>query len=205
VSGITKVLSKDFHPVYSINLSTDTKMVVILNLVGVLITGITLGLAWIFTSLVRKNFSTDPIFSKEIKFNPLEGLFWLLAIVIITLVVHELIHAFFFWLFTRSRPTFGLGLSYAFAAAPEWYIPRHLYLMVGLAPLALIALGGLLVLGWGPSAWMLPAMTILAFNSGAAVGDIWINARLLLGCSKETLVQDTGHKITFFEPRRVIN
>ena len=66
------------------------------------------------------------------------------------LVVHELIHGLFFWLFTGSAPRYGLGLSYAYAAAPDWYIPRRKYQVTGLAPVVIIGLGCLLLMMGGP-------------------------------------------------------
>jgi len=46
----------------------------------------------------------------------------LLAVAVIYL--HEGIHGLGFWITTRTRPVFGMGSVYAYAAAPEWYILR---------------------------------------------------------------------------------
>ncbi len=73
----------------------------------------------------------------------------LVVLIVITfaiLVLHEMVHGLFFWLFTRARPRFGFKGAYAYAAAPGWYIPRPQFLAVGLAPLLLISLVGLLIL-----------------------------------------------------------
>ena len=45
----------------------------------------------------------------------------LLAIVL-TFIIHELVHGLFFWIFNRSRPTFGFKGAYAYASAPGWYL-----------------------------------------------------------------------------------
>jgi len=35
----------------------------------------------------------------------------------VVLLAHELVHGAFFWIFSRSRPVFGLRIGYAYAAA----------------------------------------------------------------------------------------
>jgi len=68
----------------------------------------------------------------------------LVILQIIAVVLHEAAHGAFFWYFTRERPVFGLKLPYAaYAAAPDWYLPRSQHLVVGLAPFVLITLAGL--------------------------------------------------------------
>ncbi len=57
---------------------------------------------------------------------------YLLGVLIVTLVLHELVHGLCFWSFTRDRPRFGWKLIYAYAAAPGWYLPRGRYLTVAL-------------------------------------------------------------------------
>jgi hypothetical protein len=195
-----RVLPEQYHSIYSLDLSNNLKMAVILNLAGLVITVIAFVLLRAYASLVRPGFST-PLLNGTITITlgTLVDIVWLIVLIMGMLILHELIHGFFFWLFTHSRPAFGLGLSYAYAAAPDWYIPLRLYWIVGLAPLVLIALGGMGVMGWGPAAWLVPAMIVVGFNSGGAVGDIWIVGRLLSGCSKDALVNDEGHRVTFFD------
>jgi hypothetical protein len=58
----------------------------------------------------------------------------------VVLVLHELTHGLFFWLFTKSHPAFGFKGWYAYAAAPGWYVPRARFLVMGAAPLILLSL-----------------------------------------------------------------
>jgi hypothetical protein len=73
-----------------------------------------------------------------------------LLLLAVQVILHELIHGFFFWFFTRSRPTFGFKGFYAYAAAPDWYLPRNQHLIVALAPLVLITGLGLVLLTFVP-------------------------------------------------------
>jgi hypothetical protein len=114
-------------------------------------------------------------------------------------VLHELIHGLFFWLFTRTRPAFGFKGAYAYAAAPGWYIPRSQYIIVGLAPLVLITLGGFALLVVVP-AWLIPALLfVVVMNGAGAVGDIAVVGWLLVQ-PRATLVHDLGDAVAIYRP-----
>jgi hypothetical protein len=192
-------LPPNYKVAYSIDLSSNIKMTLWLNLAGLVILCLVFWLLVVYTNLVRTNL-TSPSLSFTVTLASLVAILWVLLLIVGMLVVHEAIHGLFFWFFTHSRPVFGLGLSYAYAAAPDWYIPLRLYWIVGLAPLILIGLGGLLVIAFGPQSWVLPAMAVVGFNTGGAVGDIWIVGRMLLGGTGGSLVRDTGHSVTCYSP-----
>lgn len=178
------------------DLKTNKTMAIVLNIAAVGVVFLTFWLLTIFTQWARPELSS-------VFFNLSFGLADVLLVVLLVvgnMVVHELIHGLFFWVFTRARPVFGLSLSYAFAAAPGWYIPTSQYWIIGLAPLVMIAAAGLLVMAFAPLAWMLPAAIVVGFNTGGAVGDMWIIYKLLR-TSPACLVNDTGHSIHFFLPK----
>ena len=192
----TQTLPDGYQPVYIINLAKDKVLAVVLNLAALVVVLLSFWLLGIFTKWIHPDLSKTLI---SIKFG-LSDIIFLIFLVVLNLVVHEFIHGAFFWFITRSKPVFGLSLSYAFAAAPDWYIPKRLYWIIGLAPLILIGLSGLLIIAIGPSSWMLPALVVTGFNTGGAVGDIWIIYRLLR-TSSACLVNDTGHTVSFFQPK----
>ncbi|MBV9614039.1 MAG: DUF3267 domain-containing protein [Ktedonobacteraceae bacterium] len=109
----------------------------------------------------------------------LAGLLIFLLVTFVVLIVHELIHALFFWLFTRKWPTFGFKGFYAYAAAPKWYIPRRQFIVVGMAPFVLITLAGLALLPLAPFPATLIVVLALTLNASGAVGDLYIVAWLL--------------------------
>ncbi len=191
----TQTLPVNYQPVYIINLAKNKVLAVVLNLAALVIVLLSFWLLGIFTKWIHPDLSGTAI---SIKFG-LSDIIFLLLLVILNLIVHELIHGVFFWFITRSKPVFGLSLSYAFAAAPEWYIPKRQYWIIGLAPLIIIGLVGLLIIAIGPTAWMLPALVVTGINTGGAVGDMWIIYRLLL-TDPTCLVNDTGHAVSFFQP-----
>lgn len=73
---------------------------------------------------------------------------WGLLVVVLAVISHELIHALFFRFFTGEWAIFGFKGIYAYAAAPQWYIPRNLHIAVALAPLVILSLLGVLLIPW---------------------------------------------------------
>jgi hypothetical protein len=121
------------------------------------------------------------------------------ALVIIVLLVHEAIHGVFFWVVTGERPRYGIRALYAYAAAPDWYIPRDRFLLVGVAPLGLVSLVGaaLLLVAQG---YLLSLVALgVALNAAGSIGDLAIVA-LVLRQPADTLVRDAGPAVTFFRP-----
>ncbi len=145
-------------------------------------------------------------------FNPFQNGFWglvstfsgwglivILVAVILMLVVHELIHGLFFWLFTRERPKFALRSGYAFAAAPEWYLPKAQYIIVGLSPLIVISVVCIVIASFVPASIAPYPLFIATFNAAGALGDMLVVAWV----SKQTgsvLVRDLGDRFSSFVP-----
>ena len=124
----------------------------------------------------------------------------LLVLQVIMVVLHEFVHGIFFWYLTRERPVFGLKFPYAaYAAAPDWYLPRNWHLVVGLAPFVLITLGGLAVLALVPALAVPPLLFVLVSNAAGAVGD-FVMVAWLLRQPGESLVRDTGSAIMIYRP-----
>lgn len=123
-----------------------------------------------------------------------------LVVLFVTVTLHELVHGLFFWIFSKSRPHFGLGPGYAYAAAPEWYFPKGQYIVIGLAPLVVLTIVGLLAIIIVPLAWVPALFLAVIFNAGGAIGDLYVCARI--GAEAPNIwVKDTGDG---FEVYRVL-
>jgi hypothetical protein len=122
----------------------------------------------------------------------------LLGIAVGQMVLHELVHGAFFWLFTRTRPVFGFRGWYAYAAAPGWFLPRGQYLVVTLAPFVLLSVLGLILLTIIPQeAALLTILLATIFNAASAVGDMWI-AFLIIRERRNIVVEDLGDGMNFY-------
>jgi hypothetical protein len=125
------------------------------------------------------------------------NLITLIISIMIMLVFHELIHGLFFWLFTQERPKFALRSGYAFAAAPEWYLPKFQYITVGLSPLILISIL-CLVLAAALPAQIVPYLLLIAtFNAAGALGDMIVVA-WVFRLPNTILMRDQGDKFSSF-------
>lgn len=118
--------------------------------------------------------------------------------VVAIIVLHELVHGLFFWMFTRERPTFGFKGLYAFAGAPAWHLPRNQMLLVTLAPLLLLSLVGILAIPFASLSLALGLILMMSFNAAGAVGDL-VSAVWLLAQPGSVLVRDNGTALTTFQ------
>jgi putative zincin peptidase len=108
---------------------------------------------------------------------------------ILILPIHELVHAAAFTLW-GGKPYFGTKLPYAlYCGARHQLFRRNQYLVVGLAPLVVITVAGIIFTLLSP---VLASYTIFATvgNVSGAAGDIWV-VRRLLRLPPSVLVEDT--------------
>lgn len=125
---------------------------------------------------------------------------FLLLVLIATLLLHELIHGLGFWLLSKSRPKFGVHLLYAYAAAPDWYLPRNPFIIVGLAPFLTITLLGLLALPLVSLKGVPVLLAAITLNAAGSMGDLIVIGWLLTR-SPDLLAKDSGPSVRIFEPQ----
>ena len=123
------------------------------------------------------------------------GLFINIVIYVLVMFLHEGIHAlvFAFW---GGRPYFGAKLPLAlFCGAKNQIFRRNHYLVVGLAPLVVITVAGIIFTLLSPALAVYTLLGTIGNFSGAA-GDLWVAQRLLLQ-PKDVLVEDTdaGYRV----------
>jgi len=181
-----------------VDLSKDQPLLIKLNLAGILLF---FAFAWLFgwlAAIIQPEVAHSGLSSGTIEVNLVTILTIVLAFILV-LILHEAVHGAFFWIFTQARPLFGLKAAYAYAAAPDWYIPRNTYLVVGLSPLVVISAAGIILLPLVPTDLLLPWLFALATNASGAVGDLYIVGWLLTQPA-QTLVQDRGDGMLIFTP-----
>jgi hypothetical protein len=123
----------------------------------------------------------------------------LVVATVLMLIVHEGFHGLGFWIFTGSKPMFAIKPFYAYAAAPDWYLPKWQYFLTALAPFIAIPLLGFLGIAIGPRWSLIPLMAVIVFNAAGAVGDLWVAGALLLR-APTVLANDNGDVVSFYEP-----
>jgi hypothetical protein len=193
-----KDLPPNYHHLNTLNLSSS-RTVFWLNIAAIPLLFI---FGWLFGRLINGFRTTNPFlngFWGLITTFSGWGLFAILALIIIMLVLHELIHGTFFWLFTRERPKFALRSGYAFAAAPEWYLPKSQYIIVGIAPLVVISIVCIILASLVPLAYVPYPLFVATFNAAGALGDMivvaWVSTQI-----HSVLIRDSGDKFSAFTP-----
>jgi hypothetical protein len=177
-----------------INLKKNKRLAVLLNVVAFFVFILSFIPLSIFGGVIRSGTAN---FSGSITVGTM---LILIGLTVIVLIIHELIHGLLFWVFTRSKPVFALHLLYAYAGAPNWYIPSRQYAFIALGPLVIIGVVGLFLMLLVPVSWILMIAFLVALNTGGAIGDIYVFARLLKGY-KTSIVNDTGNIFTFYEQK----
>ena len=121
----------------------------------------------------------------------LVGMGVLLLVFVATIIVHELVHGLFFWLF-GYKVSFGLMLPIAaYTMAKNQLIKRIDYLTISLAPFVLINLVCILLLFLKIPIVSDIAVSILIINTSGAVGDLWL-AKVIFSSPKKTLFYDSS-------------
>ncbi|NJD58003.1 MAG: hypothetical protein C3F13_10670 [Anaerolineales bacterium] len=124
---------------------------------------------------------------------------WMIAILglVVMLILHELVHGIFFWLFTHERPKFALRSGYAFAAAPDWYLRKYPYIVVGLSPLVIISILCSILVIFVNSQLIGYLLLIATFNAAGALGDMIVVA-WVIGHKSPVYVRDQGDSFSVF-------
>lgn len=191
-------LPETYQPVGTLDLSKDRKALMLLNLLAFVVI---LAVWSFFMRLVEWMRPDAAAEGLTLAINGLGDLGkYVLLILVLTgvmLALHEGIHGLFFWLFTRSRPRFAVRLAYAYAAAPEWYLPRNQYLVTALSPLVGITLICVLLILVVPPAWFWAVGFVMIFNASGAVGDLWV-AGWLLTMPSDCYACDCGDAVTLY-------
>ena len=203
---VTTVLPTNYFRQAILDLSKNRKAVV-----GAIVSGIVLLIAvgWLlvqFTHLLHPTalegiLTITPDGNTSITL-PFQLIVDAIVALVLVMLIHELVHGVFFWRFAGKRPTFGIkGLYVYVAAPPEVYFPRNQYLIVGIAPLVLLTLVGLLLMIIVPVIVVPIFMLFIALNAAGAAGDLLMFA-WLLSYSPDTLMQDSGTSVIVYGPEK---
>ena len=126
---------------------------------------------------------------------------WWLGVVAAALLIlplHEWVHGQAIrWAGHRPRYGLMLGKGALYATADNALFPRNVFIVIALAPLAVITLLGMaLVLALPDSVGFYTALAVI-FNAGSAIGDLWM-AALVWRRPPSALVRDEADSIRIY-------
>ncbi|MBN2048195.1 MAG: DUF3267 domain-containing protein [Anaerolineaceae bacterium] len=198
----TQLLPDDYALAAQINLQTNRKLLIALNLASILLgalftAGLIALLRWVRPEGLRQSLYllADRTNQQQIVYALI-----VIAVMIGMLVLHEALHGVFFWFYTRDKVRFAFKGTYAYAAAPGWYFSRGAYLPTCLAPLVIITLAGLILLLVCPPLWTLPVLLLVITNGAGAIGDLYM-AAWMRRKPAHAYYQDEGDIFSMYLPR----
>ena len=172
MNNSSKTLPEGYTQCGEVNMKENRRLTITLGIASFFLFIICFYLLSGFAAVVRPDLVNT---SGSIK----AGALAVLAVLLVLLfTVHELIHGFFFWVFTHSKPVFALRLFYAYAGAPDWYFPKRQFAIVAVAPLVIIGAVGLLLILLAPISWVMFIIIFVAMNTGGSLGDLFVLNRL---------------------------
>lgn len=199
----TQTLSEEYRLLQILNLIQDRKVLLYLSLASLVVFVVAwVGLVWLLQRL-RPDFAARGAafsFTATGIVGIILPLIVFLGVMFVMLITHEGIHGLFFWLFTGGSVKFAFKGAYAYAAAPDWYLPKIPYMVVSLAPLVLMTVAGIMALLWVPLIWITPIQLLIAMNASGAVGDMYVFL-LLTRVGDEVLIQDFGEQMAIYIPK----
>ena len=117
--------------------------------------------------------------------------------IILYMILHELIHGFFMWVFGGEPARFGLSMPFTFARS-QIYFNKFQYSIIALAP---VLIWGLVLLGlcshYLKTDWFWTFYFVQIVNLSGAASDIYVVFKFWNLPSK-ALIQDTGTAIAVY-------
>lgn len=199
----TRDLPDPYQKIWGLDLAQDRKTALLLNLVSLPLF-VLFGGFFVLIAAALKSDIMNIVFLTSPSAKPLVLYLDLFCTIAGMTILHEAVHGMFFWIFTQSKPVFGIRLLFAFAGAPGWYIPRNLYVIIGLAPVVLISVTGLLLL---PFTSLYVAQLLLfavVMNAAGAIGDLYVCGKVLNN-PDDVLIQDTGFVFTMYGRSEILH
>jgi hypothetical protein len=173
----------------------------IVNLLGL---GLLFGVGWLFIeslSFLRPAYvSGENILIITGMREFWRGVLLLVVSVVLAILLREGLHGLMLWAITGQLPRLGLHRFYAYAEAPEWYMPRSGYLWIAFAPLLVITALGVIAVTLVPLNLVVGVMLLVSLNVAMSVSDI-VTAIWLLGKQRDILVAENrdGVKVYHYE------
>ncbi|MEZ4732767.1 MAG: DUF3267 domain-containing protein [Caldilineaceae bacterium] len=196
-----KTLPAHYAETDAINLAENKRLAFSLSIVGFLLFFFFALLFTVLAAVLRYNVAGDELELRITGSNIGETLVVVACLVALTVIIHELIHALFFRIFTGEWARFNVKGLYAYAAAPDWYLPRNLHVAIALAPLVLISVVGMVLILLVPLALLWGVLLCLVVNAAGAIGDIAI-AGWLLTKPSNAYVNDYGDGFAVYTTQR---
>jgi hypothetical protein len=118
---------------------------------------------------------------------------------ILYIVLHELVHGFWYKIMTKEKLTFGMTLSVAFCGVPHIYVNKKTALLAITGPFILFSIIFIPLLILMPAnAYYFALVIIFGMHISGCSGDLY-GTLYLLSQKGDLLMNDTGPKQSFYK------
>lgn len=183
VKAIEK-LPEGYQEIYAIDLQKDKKMMLIVNLIAFAIAAV----------LIVPMHFVVPIFSLFSMENGMLAYLLrfvaLIALTIVYMVLHELVHGIAMKLCGTKKVKYGFTGMYAFAGSTDFY-DKKAYIFVALAPVVLWGVVLAVINPFVPVEWFWVVYFIQISNLSGAAGDLFVTVKFSR-FPNDILIQDHG-------------
>ena len=186
--------NKPGTPISTLNFRENNQLVIIsyiLRAVGAVIFG---GLFFVAANVLHPQaaLTLDALVSIAIEGVPdIVSIGLIVLAVMLVLSLHELVHAFVFFVHTGAPPHIGMRGAIIFASAEGFLNTRNTMIVNALAPFVVISLAGLLLMAITPLSTLAWIFIPTVANAAAAGGD-FMAVSWLLSLPKNAMIEDHG-------------
>lgn len=183
-------LPNGYREIFSVNLQTNKKMALIINIAALAISAIMIiGMSFYISVLMLFDMSSG-ILDYTLRFVVL------LLAAVAYIILHELTHAAAMKFFGTKKVKFGYTGFYAFAGSDDYYDKKS-YIIIALAPIVLWGIVLAVINVFVPENWFWVVYFVQICNISGAAGDIYVTAKFSK-IPKDILIHDCGVGMTVY-------
>ena len=177
-------LPEDYRQIYSIDLQKNTKMMLLVNALAILIAAL-MAVPMHFVVPISTLFDmTGGIEAYTTRFTVLIGL------LVLYMVLHELVHGIAMMICGTKKVKYGFTGMYAYACSDDYYTKKP-YLFIALAPVVLWGVVLAVINPLVPTPWFWVIYMIQITNLSGAAGDFLVTVKFIR-MPEDILVKDHG-------------
>lgn len=184
------ILPENYKEIFSVNLQTDKKIAIIINMLAILI-------AVVLAVPMHFYISINTLFDMQKGLGAYTFRFVLLLILLVVyMILHELIHGITMKSFGTKKVKYGFTGLYAYAGSEDYYDKKS-YIIIALAPVIVCGIVLCVVNAIVSREWFWVVYVLQICNISGAAGDIYVTAKFSK-FPKDILVQDSGVAMTVY-------
>ncbi|MBQ7836063.1 MAG: DUF3267 domain-containing protein [Clostridia bacterium] len=185
-----KNLPEGYEKIFTIDLSNNKKLFLLVNVGAAVIAILMMALVLPFKSIGMLFDMSSGMTMYALRFSVI------IAGSVVYIILHELVHGFFFRMYSGEKAFYGFKLSYAYAGS-KWFYDKKSYLVIALSPVIIWGLVLSVLCIFVPRDFFWSVYFIQIMNISGAAGDLYVTYKMLR-LPQDILVRDSGTSMEIF-------